>query len=379
MDMVNDMAVHLVLDAPALERAVANCATQPVVALDTEFMRVRTFYARPALFQLCDGRHCYLIDPLAIEDLAPLAALLGNASVLKIMHSCSEDLEVCERRLGVLPEPLLDTQVMAAFCGHGLSVGYQRILAEEFTLVVEKSETRTDWLQRPLSEAQLRYAAEDVAHLPALYQRLAERLHTRPGRLEWVHEDCAELLARFRARGASADYRAIAGAWRLDARRLAVLRALYAWRERTAREKDLPRGWVVPDAVLLRLADQCPVREEQLGAIADLAPASRRKFGRAVLAELGNALELPEEDWPETIAEPPGPAESRQAKKLRALAVTRGDALGIAPELLARRRDLEELVRCARLQCEPDTLALLQGWRRAAIGEELWREANAGP
>jgi hypothetical protein len=119
-----------------------------VLALDTEFMRVRTFHAQAALFQLFDGEQCHLVDPLAIEDLSALADVLSDTSVTKIMHSCSEDLEVCARRLGALPDPLIDTQVLAAFCGHGLSIGYQRLVGLELGIELEKSETRTDWLQR---------------------------------------------------------------------------------------------------------------------------------------------------------------------------------------------------------------------------------------
>ena len=133
------------VDTPdGLAQAVQACRSRERVAIDTEFMRVRTFFAQAALFQLCDGSSCWLIDPVAVAELSPLAELLRDRRVLKLMHSCSEDLEVCERRLGALPEPLLDTQVLAAFCGLGLSIGYQRALAELLDVQLPKSETRTD-------------------------------------------------------------------------------------------------------------------------------------------------------------------------------------------------------------------------------------------
>ena len=276
------------VDTPeGLAAAVEACRAVEYVALDTEFMRVKTFYAQPALFQLCDGSSCFLIDPLAIEDLRPLAELLTDARVTKLMHSCSEDLEVCERRLGVLPEPLIDTQVVAAFCGLGLSIGYQRAIADVLGITLEKSETRTDWLQRPLSPAQLHYAAEDVAHLGALHRALALRVAERPARVTWVAEECAAILARYRARDAATDYRSIGGAWRLDSRGLAVLRALYAWREGRARGRDLPRSWVAPDAALLQLAEAQPASESGVAAVRELPPAVAPLVGwrREVIGE----------------------------------------------------------------------------------------------
>lgn len=377
MELSNGMPVQLVTDAAALSDVAARCAGLPLLALDTEFMRVRTFYARAALFQLCDGAACYLVDPLAVEDLGPLARLLADPGVPKLMHSCSEDLEVCERRLGELPEPLIDTQILAAFCGHGLSVGYQRVIAEELGVALHKTETRTDWLQRPLSEAQLHYAAEDVAYLPALCARLRSRLDATPTRAQWAREECAALVARFRRRDATADWGSIGGAWRLDRRALAVLRALYAWRERTARDRDLPRSWVVPDVVLLRVAERQPSSVAELATVEELEAGARKRHGAALLECVREAQSIDESVWPARLPPPPGAAEGRRLKALRERVLARAEALGVAPEMLARRRELEELLRFAAAEGDASASGLLQGWRREAIGEELWREARA--
>ena len=368
MDPVNGMPVHCIDSEQTLERAAEGWMRRPLLALDTEFMRVRTYFPQAALFQLCDGEACYLVDPLAVQDLAPLAQVLATPAILKIMHSCSEDLEVCERHLGVLPESLIDTQIVAAFCGHGLSVGYQKMLAQEISVVLEKSETRTDWLQRPLSTSQLRYAAEDVAYLSALWTALAQRLDASSA-AAWAREECATVLERFRERDTANAYRNIGGAWRLEARGLAVLRALCDWRERTAREKDLPRNWVVPEAALLQIAQLKPVNAQQLEPLSELQSGSRRRFGSEIVAAVGAGLACAE--LPAPVPSPPSAAQGRLLKALRAHLVQRGASLGIAPEMLARRRDLEELLRW-RTEATPTAgLGLMRGWRREVVGEEL--------
>ena len=365
--------VRLITSEAALEEAVARCRDTRLLALDTEFMRVRTFHPQAALFQFFDGTRSHLVDPLAIDDLAPLAALLADPGITKLMHSCSEDLEVCMRRLGVLPDPLIDTQVLAAFCGHGLSVGYQRIVGMELGVELDKSETRTDWLQRPLSPAQLRYAAEDVLHLPRLYEILQERLQAEPRKAAWAAEECAAIVPRFRAREPGVDLGSLGGAWRLDPQRLAVLRALHIWREHTARERDLPRSWVVPDSVLLRIAETRLQDEQGLAGIPDLQDSARRRHGKAMLAEAAAAAALAPEAWPATLPPPPGSADTRRVKALRSRVLERSESLGVAPEMLAKRRDLEDLVRRAGAGERPDDGTLFTGWRREAIGEELWR------
>ncbi len=369
VETFNGMPVRYINSNPDLERVARGWMECSAIALDTEFMRVRTFHPQAALFQVCDGHECFLLDPLTIEDLTPLAKLLAAPGVVKIMHSCSEDLEVCERRLGTLPDPLIDTQVVAAFCGHPLSIGYQKILASELGVQLEKSETRTDWLKRPLSPAQLHYAAEDVAFLSALWRVLSDRLAAGANGA-WALAECAATLQRFRKRD-GADYRAVAGAWRLDQRALAVLRALHAWREDMARKRDLPRNWLLADTVLLEIARMQPRREEDLRAVAELPDGTRRRHADALLTLVDAALGLPLQDLPPLVPPPLVAAQTRRAKRLRARTVTRAEELGVAPEMLARRRDFEELLRWAdgtEVRAAP---AVLDGWRRGVIGEEL--------
>lgn len=365
----NDMPVHYIESDQSLHELSLGWLDCTTVAIDTEFMRVRTYYPRAALFQVCDGRACYLIDPLVIEDPSPLRRLLDAPGVTKLMHSCSEDLEVCERWLATLPAPLIDTQIVAAFCGHPLSVGYQKVLDSELGIELGKSETRTDWLQRPLSSAQIRYAAEDVAFLPALWMALSQRLAMN-GHGAWARAECSAQLERFAKRN-GADYRAVAGAWRLDPRALAVLRALFSWREDLAQQRDLPRSWLVTDSVLLEIARTQPRREEELQAVDGLAGGLRKRHASALLALVEAASSLPCADLPVPLPAPLEPVQMRRVKSLRSRLAERAGEVGVAPEMLARRRDLEELLRWADA---PDPAAeplVLHGWRREVIGDEL--------
>ena len=230
--MAND--IHWILDDAGLAEHCAAWQALPFVALDTEFMRVDTFYPIAGLLQVSDGAIAYLIDPLRIGDWRPFAALLEAPNVIKVLHSCSEDLEVLLRLTGSLPAPLFDTQLAAGYLNLGFSMGYSRLVQALLDIELPKGETRSDWLQRPLSELQVRYAAEDVLHLVEVYRALMARL--APQKVEWVLEDGAELVANLSREVAPEDaWREAKLAWKLSRQQQAVLRALCAWREREAR------------------------------------------------------------------------------------------------------------------------------------------------
>jgi len=369
--MVDHFEVHQVSTNQQLAEVARGWLDKELIALDTEFMRVRTFYPAAALFQVCDAEAVYLIDPVAVTDLEPLADVLRCSSVIKLMHSCSEDLEVCDRHLGALPDPLFDTQIAGAFCGLGLSMGYQRMLDDVLGLTLEKSETRTDWLQRPLSDAQLRYAAEDVAYLPGLYRELRSRLE-QSGTNAWVQEECAAVLTRFAARNPGAEYTSVSGAWRLSSEQLAVLRALYEWRDETARSRDLPRNWVASDKALLQLAQREPTAIVQLGSIDDLAPGSIRRYGAAMLQVIAGVCELESDDYPPTLPRPLSPAEGKQLKRLKAVITRCAERLQVAPEIIARRRDIEDVLRFGAASDCP----LMSGWRFEECGRDVLSERD---
>jgi ribonuclease D len=360
----------------ALAAAARRWLAAPVVALDTEFVRERTFFPRLGLIQVADGEATWLLDPLAVGDLGPLAELCSAAGTLKVLHSASEDVEVFYRALGAVPAPLFDTQVAAGLGGIGVSLGYQRLVAALLGIELPKGETRTDWLARPLSAAQLAYAAEDVAFLLPLYERLRREL-VALDRLDWALEDSAALLdtARFEV-DPQAAWRRVRGAGRLDRRQLGVLRALAAWRDGEARRRDLPRGFVLRDEALLALAARQPATAEELRRLPGLEPQQAARDGAAWLDLIRDAVELDAGELPPSPWRPPSPAAARQLEqRLRAVVRERAAALGLPPELLAPRRALEAVLRSALGDSEPRLPRELGGWRQEVVGSALLRAA----
>ncbi len=367
---MNSVDIAWVADQAAFDAAVADALEQPVIGLDTEFIRERTYYPIAGLVQVgCAGR-VYLIDPLADLDLEPLRQLL-RAPVLKVLHSVSEDFDVFERLLGVLPEPLLDTQVGAGLAGFKAGLGYQSLVSECLGQALEKGETRSDWLRRPLSDSQCHYAAMDVALLPALYAALEQRL-TSLGRMAWWVEEGERCLREARQpRDPQQAWQRLKGAARLQGAALARLRALCAWRESQARSRDLPRGHVLPDATCLELCQAWPLGEAALARVT----GGRRPLSVADRAEVRHLLDAasaaPRSQWPAPPPQLPREA-SADLQSLRDHVQLRATELGVAAELLARRRDLEALLLSGWPE-GPWALppGLAQGWRREVVGEHL--------
>ena len=364
--------------AAALAAAARRWLAAPAVALDTEFVRERTFFPRLGLIQVADGEAAYLLDPFEVRDLAPLGEVCRAAGTLKVVHSASEDVEVFYRALGVVPAPLFDTQVAAGLAGIGTSVSYQRLVSALLAIELPKGETRTDWLARPLSAAQLTYAAEDVACLLPLYRRLRRELEAL-GRLDWALEDSAGLLDTSRLEvDPELAYRRLRGAGRLDRRRLGVLRALAAWRECEARRRDLPRGFVLRDEALLELAMRRPATAEELRGVPGIEPQQAAREGAVWLQRIRAAMELDEAALPPEPWRPPGAAAVRELEhRLRAVVRERAAALALPPELLAPRRAIDAMLRSALTDPEPRLPRDLEGWRREVVGEALLAAAVA--
>lgn len=361
----------------ALAAAAAGWAQAPVLGLDTEFVRTNTFYHRLGLIQVSDGAASWLVDPLAARDLSPLAAVFRSPGV-KVLHSASEDIEVFYRALGVLPEPLFDTQIAGALAGAGAFLSYQKLVAAYLGVELAKEETRTDWLARPLSPGQLAYAAEDVAYLVPLYERLTADLESL-GRLDWVQEDSAALLdtSRFQEDDESA-YLRIKGAGRLDRRQLGALQTLSSWREKEARRRDLPRNFVLKEGLLLDLAVRRPKEERDLKRLPSFDARQAARDGATWLQLLAEAAERPESELPPRISGKPfSPAAREVETRLRDKVRERAAELNVPPEILAPRRALDALLRLNLGKPDPRLPRELEGWRRRAIGEDLLREARA--
>ena len=375
--MADDPGAYTFIDTDAaLAEAARGWAAAPVLGLDTEFVRTNTFYHRLGLIQVSDGRISWLVDPLAARDLAPLAEVFRSPGV-KVLHSASEDVEVFHRALGVLPEPFFDTQIAGAFAGAGAFLSYQKLVAAYLGVELAKEETRTDWIARPLSPGQLAYAAEDVAFLVPLYERLTGELEAL-GRLSWVLEDSAALLdtSRFTEDDDSA-YLRIKGAGRLDRRQLGALQTLAAWREREARRRDLPRNFVLKEKLLLDLATRRPKVARDLQRLPSFDPRQGTRDGATWLQLLEEAAERPEPELPPRLSGKPfSPAARELEDRLRERVRERAAELNVPPEILAPRRILDALLRLTVGKPDPRLPRELQGWRREVIGEDLLREAR---
>lgn len=366
--MAND--IHWILDDASLAEHCAVWQALPFVALDTEFMRVDTFYPIAGLLQVSGGDGAYLIDPLRISDWRPFAALLEAPGVVKVLHSCSEDLEVFLRLTGSLPAPLFDTQLAAGYLNLGFSMGYSRLVQALLDIELPKGETRSDWLQRPLSELQVRYAAEDVSHLVEVYRALMARL--APQKVEWILEDGAELVANLGREIAPEDaWRDAKLAWKLSRQQQAVLRALCAWREREARARNQPRNRILREHSLWPLARTQPDNLVALARIEDMHPKTVRQDGETLLQLIRDAAALPPEQWPEALPEPLPIEASALLKKLRAVGQREGERLDIVPELMLRKKTLEALLKSGYPNGPYQLPDSLRGWRRELMGQAL--------
>ncbi|MCY1277263.1 Ribonuclease D [compost metagenome] len=362
--------INWIRDDASLAQHCAVWQQLPFVALDTEFVRVDTFYPLAGLVQVGDGQAAWLIDPLLIGDWRPFAALLENPAVVKVLHACSEDLEVFERLTGALPVPLFDTQLAAGYLNLGFSMGYSRLVQEVLSVELPKGETRSDWLQRPLSPTQLSYAAEDVLHLAELYEALLPRLSAEKN--AWLLEDGAELLANQRRVTLPEDvYKDAKLAWKLAPQQLAVLRELCAWREREARARNQPRNRVLREASLWPLARFQPDNLVSLARIDDMHPRTVRQDGEFILQLIKDAAALPPEAWPATLPEPLPPEASGVLKKLRAVGQREAERLDMAPELMLRKKTLEALLKSGFPAGPYQLPESLRGWRRERMGQAL--------
>ena len=267
----NGQRIEYIEAQAALEDSCRHWLTLPVIALDTEFMRTNTFYPKLGLLQVADDNQCYLIDPLKINDWSCFTSVLTNPGCEIVLHSAGEDLVTLLVAFGQLPDVLFDTQIASAYAGLGFSLSYQALVRELIGRELPKDQTRSDWLKRPLSESQLKYAANDVCYLLPIYRELSSRLDAR-GYLGYLREDVRSQIDSTKLNEQSdiwaLSYATISNSWRLNDLALACLQRLCVWREGQARKKNLPRSWIAKDAELLAIAQL--VREHRKLAVRDL-------------------------------------------------------------------------------------------------------------
>jgi ribonuclease D len=356
-------------------RIVEGIAAQGRVGIDTEFMRERTYRAKLCLVQLSLSDAIYLIDPLNGLDLKPVAQLIGDEEVEKVLHAGRQDLELFFEMYGITPRRVFDVQVAAGFAGSGASLPYSLLVKSVLGAHVEKGEAYTDWCRRPLTDAQIRYAANDVRYLLEAAEVLQDKLDSL-GRLGWALEEMESLesAATYEADPSNA-WRKVSGKGGLSSRQLEVLKELARWREKTAMQRNLPRGWVIKDATLVEIARRQPSAVKQIASVRGLNKKEAERSGEALLAAIARGRETTPE--PERAAPPRSVLVRARMISGIADAVVRGrcEQAGIATELVSTRSELESLLANILASNDVNEMSdrhrLLRGWRKELAGDAV--------
>ena len=348
-----------------LEQAARSWQNQAVLGLDTEFLRERTYRADLGLVQISDGETAWLVDPLAIKDLTVLHQLLQDPAVSKVIHSGSEDLEVIHHQLEVQPAAVLDSQMACAMLGQSLQLGYHHAVKWLFDVEIDKDHTRSNWLRRPLSAGQLRYAALDVVLLPEMMVQLKLELD-RLGRWSWLLEEVARMQRKsIENTPPERAWKRIRGAGSLDDTQRTTLRVLAAWREQVAAQKNLAKGFVVPDAALIAMARTLPESMAELSAIKEIHPKAAQRYGEVWLDLMTDA----------SASAPVDPLFELSAKQRKWLKVMRtrvsevASRLDVDAALLASRKQLERLI--ASYVTRGEIPERFNGWRFEIVTKDL--------
>lgn len=351
--------------AGQLQEVAALWDSCPILGLDTEFVRERTYRAALGLVQVSDGETAWLVDPLAIGDLDPLVRLLQDPSTEKVMHSGSEDFEVLYHQLGALPHGVVDSQIACAMLGQSLQLGYHHAVGWLFDVEIDKDHTRSNWLKRPLSPGQLRYAALDVVLLPLMMERLRGELE-KLGRWTWLREEVSRMQRRSVEDVPPHEaWMRIGGAGVLQDAERVVLCALAEWRESVALEKDIARGFIVSDQALLELARRQPESRRELRALNALHPKAIDRHGAKILDLIRKA-----HSRPPVAALPQLTRKQRKwLQAMRARVAEVSGKLGVDAALLASRKQLERLIFSDEAAGEvPERFT---GWRQEVITNDL--------
>ena len=359
--------MNIVTDTAALEAACARLARHPFVTVDTEFLREKTFWPILCLVQLASPDEELIVDPMADGvDLAPLWDLMRDEGVVKVFHAARQDVEIVHHLAGIVPAPLFDTQVAAAVCGYGESVGYGQLVSQLTRGTIDKTSQFTDWSRRPLSPKQLDYALADVTWLREVYAKLRAELE-RKGRLSWMDEEMAPLLDPALYDVAPED------AWRrLKARarkpvELEILKRIAAWRERQARERDVPRGRVLKDDALYEIAAQQPTGKEALGRLRAVPGGfENSRHATGLLEAVAEALAVPADELPKLPKRRQVSEATQSATELlKVLLRIVAERESVGARVIASTDDLE------RIAADGDAdVPALKGWRREMFGRQ---------
>ena len=360
------MIIQYINKAEQLDALCQQISTQPWIALDTEFLREKTYYPKFCLLQIASPDWVACVDPLTITNLKPLLDAIYNPNIVKVLHACRQDLEIFYQITGKIPGPIFDTQIAAPLLGFQENPGYAMLVSSFLNINLNKAHTRTDWSERPLSADQIQYAADDVIYLCKIYILMCAQLE-KLGRRDWLDSDFALLnnpeLYQLSPENA---WLKVRGKNKLTGKQLSIMQALTEWRERTAQEENKPRSWLLSDDLLMELAKLQPVTVTELAKIRNINERSVNRYGKVLCELVDTARQQP----PKPLNEKDRPTKKTQQHEavldvLSSVVRIRAEENSLNPIILATRKDLEEL-----LFDEEDCL-LLQGWRYKMAGREL--------
>jgi len=347
------------------------------IAVDTEFVRTRTLYPQLGLIQIYDGKQLVLVDPLAIDDFSSLTALLTNPNVVKVLHSCSEDLETFWHAFKVMPSPIFDSQFAASVVGMGPALGYAKLVEIMLEVTVDKGESRTDWLARPLRIEQCDYAAKDVLYLFQLYPELKARV-VEQDKLSWVYAEIAHLSVKKQTPiPLDSVYLTIKNNWKLSSKAVLILKKLAAWRTSTARQRDMALNFVVREENLLSIATLQPTSKNELRSIPGVNPHEVRIHGDALLSIVADCQDVSEDAYPPKVKRLNDIENYKNtAASVKKLCLEIAEKHAIPPELVGSKKQINQLLKwCWFNQDETRDMGLqpdlLSSWRRALFVNEL--------
>lgn len=358
-------------DTSALRAFVERLRGTPVLAVDTEFVREHQYYPQLEIIQVATPDEQAILDFRALRSLGPFAEVLDDPRTCKVFHAGAQDLEIFFNLMGRVPAPLFDTQVAAAMVGLGAQVGYARLVETLLGVTLAKTETLTDWSRRPLTDAQIQYALDDVRYLLPVFSLLQGRLE-EAGRSDWLDAEWAAMAdaASYRRVSPREAYRRVPGANRLRPRELAVLRELAEWREQEGVRRNRAPSLIVRDNILMDLVKRPPTSVQGLAEVRGLHPREAERYGEQILQTLQRGKAVPRDEWPR-LPERAGLSEQENSlvSLMQSWLRARADEVSIAPNYLATTADLKELV--AADPTEREALPVLRGWRARLVGADL--------
>lgn len=348
-----------------LQVFVAKISGAKWLAIDTEFLREKTYYAKLCLIQIEANDHRACIDPLAIDDLTAFTELMHDPNMTKVLHAAHQDLEILLDLTGKVPAPIFDTQVAASVLGIGDQMGYARLVESMLGVSLAKTQSRTDWSKRPLRDAQLEYAIDDVRYLAQIYPLMIEQL-TSQSRLNWLDKDFSKATdSETYAVHAEERWKKVKGNQILKRPQLAILKELAAWREERAEKSDRPRKWVLSDDVLLDMARQQPETVADIKEIRGINTDRSQKYHDIWLALIKKGRETPEVEWPElSRAKKPSTNQNALIDLLMLVIQIQAKQHNITAAVIATRKRVADMVLAGETSISDD-------WRGELVNHEI--------